>query len=84
LAELRDATNFARWLKNKEGWDTLEEHCDPRRCAGVTMTGSPLSTVMVESGMFNTGNITEINLASSNLVGGESSHLFNHVLRTTS
>jgi hypothetical protein len=69
LAELGDATWFASWSKNKEGWDTLEEHRDPSRCAGVT----------VES-----GKITQIDLADSNLVGGGSSHLFNHMPRTTS
>ena len=53
---IRDATDFANWSKNKDGWDTLEEHCDPSRCAGVTM---------------ESGKITKIELPSSNLSGGE-------------
>ena len=57
LAELRDATKFTSWSKNKEGWGTLEEHHDPSRCAGVTVDDS--------------GKITKINLNSSNLAGGE-------------
>jgi hypothetical protein len=57
LVELRDATEFASWSQNKEGWDTLEEHHDPSRCAGVTM---------------ESGKITKIGLNSSDLMGGES------------
>ena len=57
MAELRDATKFTSWSKNKEGWGTLEEHHDPSRCAGVTM---------------ESGKITMINLSKSNLMGGES------------
>ena len=57
LAELRDHTGYAEWSKNKEGWGALEEHRDPSRCAGVTM---------------ESGEITEIDLDSSNLAGGES------------
>jgi hypothetical protein len=57
LAELRDHTGYAEWSKNKEGWGALEEHRDPSRCAGVTM---------------ESGEITEIDLNSSNLAGGES------------
>jgi hypothetical protein len=56
LVDIRYATDFANWSKNKDGWDTLEEHCDPSRCAGVTM---------------KSGTITEIELSSSNLNGGE-------------
>jgi hypothetical protein len=56
LAELRDATDFANWSKNKYGWDTLEEHHDPSQCAGVTMES----------------RITKIALSYSNLRGGES------------
>jgi hypothetical protein len=63
LAELRDATKFASWSKNKEGWDTLEEHRDPNRCAGVTMNWY--------------GKITEIDLSESNLADGGSP--FDHV-----
>jgi hypothetical protein len=54
LAELRDTTGFANWRKNKDGWDTLEEHHDPSRCAGVTM---------------ESGKITGIDLNNSNLMG---------------
>jgi hypothetical protein len=57
LAELRDATKFASWSKNTEGWDTLEEHRDPSRCAGITVESE---------------KIIKIELRSSNLVGGES------------
>jgi hypothetical protein len=57
LAELRDATEFASWSKNKEDWGTLEEHHDPSRCAGVTM---------------QSGKITKIDMSASNLAGGES------------
>jgi hypothetical protein len=57
LAELRDATGFANWTKNKDGWGTLEEHHDPSRCAGVTM---------------ESGKITGIDLVGSSLMGGES------------
>ena len=56
LVNIRDATDFANWSKNKDGWDTLEEHCDPSRCAGVTM---------------ESGSITMFRLPSSNLNGGE-------------
>jgi hypothetical protein len=56
LVDIRDATDFANWSKNKGGWDTLEEHHDPSRCAGVTM---------------ESGTITKINLVNSNLNGGE-------------
>jgi hypothetical protein len=57
LVEMRDAAGYAGWTRNTEGWDALEEHTDPSRCAGVT----------IES-----GNITQINLTDSNLAGGES------------
>jgi hypothetical protein len=57
LAELRDHTGYAEWRRNKEGWGALEEHRDPSRCAGVTM---------------ESGEITKIDLSSSNLAGGES------------
>jgi hypothetical protein len=57
LVKMRDATGYADWTRNTEGWDTLEEHKDPSRCAGVT----------IES-----GKITKINLNSANLTGGES------------
>jgi hypothetical protein len=56
LVGIRDATDFANWSKNKGGWDTLEAHCDPSRCAGVTM---------------ESGKITKIELSASNLSGGE-------------
>ena len=69
LAELRDATVFANWSRNKGGWDTLEEHHDPSRCAGVTMDG---------------GRITEIGLEDSNLNGGEFSLGHMPRYRTTS
>jgi hypothetical protein len=69
LGELRNHTGFANWSQNTDGWGALEEHRDPSRCAGVT----------VES-----GKITKISLSFSNLVGGESPHLINHVSRTTS
>ena len=54
--DIRVATDFANWSKNKDGWDTLEEHHDPSRCAGVTM---------------ESGTITKIDLGNSNLSGGE-------------
>jgi len=55
LAELRDHTGFANWDQNKEGCGTLEEHRDPSQCAGVTVN--------------NSGEITKIDLSSSNLAG---------------
>jgi hypothetical protein len=69
LAELRDATDFANWSMNKDGWDTLEEHHDPSRCEGVTM---------------DSGTITEIGLEHSNLNGGEFSLSHMPRYRTTS
>ena len=57
LVDIREATNFANWSDNKDGWDTLEEHHDPSRCGGVTM---------------ESGKITKIELGYSNLAGGES------------
>jgi hypothetical protein len=63
LAELRDATGFANWSANKDGWGTLEEHHDPSRCAGVT-----ISWRWRRAG----SKITEIDLENSNLMGGES------------
>jgi hypothetical protein len=57
LVKMRDDTGYADWTRNTEGWDTLEEHKDPSRCAGVTM---------------ESGKIAEINLSDSNLAGGES------------
>jgi hypothetical protein len=54
LVEMRDATGFADWTCNEEGWGTLEEHKDPSRCEGVT----------IES-----GKITKIELCESNLAG---------------
>jgi hypothetical protein len=56
LVEMRDAAGYAYWTRNTEGWDTPDEHKDPRRCAGVT----------IES-----GKITKIDLSNSNLAGGE-------------
>jgi hypothetical protein len=55
LAELRDHTGFANWKENTDGWGTLEEHCDPSQCAGVTVDDD--------------GEITKIKLGSSNLAG---------------
>jgi hypothetical protein len=69
LVDIRDATDFANWSKNKDGWDTLEEHCDPSRCAGVTM---------------ESGTITKISLPSSNLNGNEFSLAHMPRYRTTS
>jgi hypothetical protein len=57
LVEIRDDAGIADWTENTEGWDALEEHKDPSRCAGVTM---------------ESGKITEIALGNSNLAGGES------------
>jgi hypothetical protein len=54
LVKLRDDTGYAGWTRNTEGWDTLEEHKDPSRCAGV----------IIES-----GKITKIDLSNSNLAG---------------
>jgi hypothetical protein len=52
------ATDFANWskIKGKGGWDTLEDHHDPSRCAGVTL---------------ESGTTTQINLGNSNLDGDE-------------
>jgi hypothetical protein len=58
LSELKANTGFANWSKNTDGWDTLEEHHDPGKCAGVTIMES--------------GKITHIILTNSNLMGGES------------
>ena len=57
LVELRDHTGFANWKENTDGWGTLEEHRDPSQCAGVTVDDS--------------GEITKIDLRSSNLAGGK-------------
>jgi hypothetical protein len=57
LSELKANTGFANWSKNTDGWDTLEEHHDPGKCAGVTTS---------------LGKITWIDLNNSNLMGGES------------
>ena len=57
LVELRDHTGFANWKESTNGWGTLEEHRDPSQCAGVTVDDS--------------GEITKIDLSSSNLAGGK-------------
>ena len=75
--DIRDATDFVNWSKNKDGWDTLEEHCDPSRCAGVTMPNRGL--IDLES-----GTVTEIKLARSNLNGDEFSLAHMARYRTTS
>jgi hypothetical protein len=70
LAELRDATDFANWSRNKGGWDTLEAHHDPSRCAGATME-SVLKGIVVLSWTATSRKITEIDLNNSNLSGGK-------------
>jgi hypothetical protein len=61
LAELRDSTGFANWRSlNKGGWDTLEEHRDPSRCAGVTTERGEITQFKL---------VSTINLGNSNLSG---------------
>jgi hypothetical protein len=55
LVEVRDALNYEGWTKNKGRWDTLEEHNDPRRCAGVAVGEG--------------GNIIKIDLESTGMRG---------------
>jgi hypothetical protein len=60
LIEVRDAMGWGSWSKNKRGWNALEEHNDPSRCAGVIVGED--------------GNIVEINLSRTGLTGGEYAH----------
>ena len=55
LAELRDATSFKGWSKNKMGWATIEAHKKARRCDGVTVN--------------DLGYVIKINLPDTNLLG---------------
>ena len=45
LVEMRDAAGYADWTRNTKGWDTLEEHKDPSRCAGVTIESGKITTI---------------------------------------
>jgi hypothetical protein len=64
LVELRDGTGYAGWTRKKEGWDTLEEHKDPRRCNGIAVDAS--------------GKIAQIRLSQNNLTGKKS--IIGHVI----
>jgi hypothetical protein len=48
LIELRDATGYAGWSKNKEGWDELEEHRDPSKCGGITLDSTTKLVTAIE------------------------------------
>jgi Leucine-rich repeat (LRR) protein len=83
LVELRDHTGFANWKESTNGWGTLEEHRDPSQCAG--WVNGNLAGVTVD----DSGEITKIDLRSSNLAGGKPPctpppHLTICLARTTS
>jgi hypothetical protein len=61
LVKLRDGTGYAGWARDKEGWDTLEEHKDPNRCRGIAADTN--------------GKITKIVFWGNNLTGKKNMYI---------
>ena len=60
LIQLRDATNYTQWTKNKEGWDLLE----------LGMTGKQAMECKPRGVKFDAdGHVTELDLMDSGLSG---------------
>ena len=60
LIALRDSTNYAKWTRNREGWDKLE----PTMTLGEAAACKPAGVIFDHN-----GRMTGINLSVSGLSG---------------